>query len=190
MPLYCQNGKDSVNHPFNYAIPRAADGNQPFAYAVYGLMVGGVYSGAVSVELVKEIAPSQIAVKDRVELVAANPFMRIGGVNVLCDIAAEMNIDELKPFADTEHGLFLFDEAGEELKLQKVQFSVYVSGTVVRLAEKGGRDIAAAGEEQMGGMVCGLRKQKGTVGDAQPFQRFFVVLGSFAAACDDHGGES
>lgn len=117
MPLYCQNGKDSVNHPFNYVIPRAADGNQPFAYAVYGLMVGGVYSGAVSVELVKEIAPSQIAVKDRVELVAANPFMRIGGVNVLCDIAAEMNIDKLMPFADTEHGLFLFNKAGENLKL-------------------------------------------------------------------------
>lgn len=179
-----------MNHPFDYVVPRTADGNQPFADAVYGLMVSGVYSGAVSVELVKEIAPAQVAVKDRVELVAANPFMGIGGVNVLCDIAAEMNIDELKPFADTEHGLFLFDEAGEELKLQKVQFSVHVSGTVVRLAEKGGRDIAAAGEEQMGGMVRGFRKQESMVGDTKPFQRFFIVLGRFTAACDDHGRES
>ena len=117
MPLYSQNGEGAVNHPFDYVVPRAADGNQPFAYAVYGLMMGGVYSGAVSVELVKEIAPAQIAVKDRVELVAANPFMGIGGVNVLCGIAAEMNIDELMPFADTEHGLFLFNKAGENLKL-------------------------------------------------------------------------
>ena len=55
MPLYSQNGEGAVNHPFDYVVPRAADGNQPFAYAVYGLMMGGVYSGAVSVELVKEI---------------------------------------------------------------------------------------------------------------------------------------
>ena len=41
----------------------------------------------------------------------------------------------------------------------------------------------------MGGMVCGFRKQEGVVGNAQFLQRFFIVLGIFTAACDDHGGE-
>lgn len=178
-----------MNQPFDDVISCTADGNQPFSCAVYGLMVGGVYSGAVSVKLVKKVAPSQIAVKDRMELIAANPFMRIGGGDVLCDVAAEMNVDELKPFADAQHGLFLFDKTGEKLELQNVELGVHITGTLIRLSEKGGGDIAAAGEEQMGGMVCGFRKQEGVVGNAQFLQRFFIVLGIFTAACDDHGGE-
>lgn len=189
MPLYGQDGKGSVNQPFDYVIACTADGNQPFSCAVYGLMMGGVYSGAVSVELVKEIAAAQIAVENRVELVAADPFMRIGGVDVLCDVAAEMNIDELKPFADAEHGLFLFHEAGEKLKLQNVELRVHISGTVIFLTEKGGGDVAAAGKEQMGGMIRGLRQQEGMVGDAHSFQYFLVVLRIFIVAGDDNRGE-
>lgn len=178
-----------MDQPFDYVIRRTADGNQSISRAVYGLMVGGVYFGAVSVELIKEIAPAQIAVKNRVELIAADPFMGAGGVDVLCDVAAEMNIDELKPFADAEHGLFLFDKAGEKLELQDVELGIHISGTVIRLAEKGRRNIAAAGEEQMGGMVCRFRKQKGMIWDAQFFQHLLVVLGIFTATCDDYGGE-
>lgn len=44
--------------------------------------------------------------KNIVELVAADPFVVFGGADMLNDVAAEVDVDELKPFADTEHGLF------------------------------------------------------------------------------------
>lgn len=44
--------------------------------------------------------------KNIVELVAPDPSVGLGGVDMLCDIAAEMDVDKLEPLADTEHGLF------------------------------------------------------------------------------------
>lgn len=126
---------------------------------------------------------------DIVKLVMPCPFVGVGGVDVLCDVTAEMDVDDLKPFADAEHGLFLCHKAGEKPKLQKVELCVHVSGTVIRLAEKGGRNVAAAGEEQMRGPICGFVLKGGAVGDTQPFQRFFVIFCIFTAAGDDDGGE-
>ena len=101
-----------MNQSFDHVIPGAADGDQSPAHAVYGLMVGGIYLGAVSIELVKEIAAAKVAVKDIVKLVASDPSVVFGGVDMLCDIAAEMDVDELKPFADTERRVFLCRKTG------------------------------------------------------------------------------
>lgn len=178
-----------MEEPFDLVIPRAADGDQPPAGTVYGLMVGGIYQGAVSVELIKEVTASQIAVIYIVKLIMTDPFMDAGGVDVLCDVAAEMDVDELKPFADSQHGLFFCHKTGQELELQDIEFSIHISGTVILLAEKGGCNVAAAGEKQVGGMVCGLRMEGGMTGDAKPFQGFFIVFCMPAAACDDYGWE-
>lgn len=188
VPLYSQDGKGSVNQPFDDVISCTADGNQPFSCAVYGLMVGGVYSGAVSVELVKKVAPSQIAVKDRMELIAANPFMRIGGIDMLRDVAAEMDVDELEPFADAEYGLFLRRETGEDVELQDIKFCVNVAGAVVGLTEKGGRDVAAAGEQKVCGIVRpgGLHADK--AGNAHPSYDIFIISGVLGTTGDQYGG--
>ena len=189
MPLYSQNGQGGVNQSFDHAVGGTADRNQSFADLVYGLMMSGVYPGAVSVKLIEEVLTTQITVVDMVELVMSGPPVGFGGVNVLCDVAAEVDIDELKPFADAEHGLFLFHKTGEELELQDVELSVHIAGTVVRLSEEGGRNVAAAGEKQMGGVVCGFGVQEGVMGDGQPLQRFFIVFGILTAAGDDNGGK-
>ena len=142
-----------MDQPFYHVIPGAADRDQPFACAVQRLMVGGVYFGAVPVELVKEIAPSEIAVKNIVKLVAPDPFVGLGGVDMLRDIAAEMDVDELEPFADAEHGLFLCRETGKDIELQDIKLCVDAAGAMVGLPEKGGSNVAASREKKMCGAV-------------------------------------
>ncbi len=187
MPLYGQNGQGRVNQTFDHIVPGTADRDKPFACAVYGLMVGGVYLDVCSVELVKEITSAQVAVKDIVELVAPDPFVVLGGVDMLSDVAAEMDVDELKPFADTEHGLFLCRKAGKYFKLQDVKFCVDMAGTVVGLAEKGGRNVVASREKQMCRCVCSPGIQAGKKGNIQLYQGVFVVFCAFRAACNEYG---
>lgn len=177
-----------MDKPLDHVIPGAADRDQPSACAVYRLMVGGVYFGAVSVELVKEIAPSEIAVKNIVKLVAPDPSVGFSGVDMLRDVAAEMDVDELEPFADAEYGLFLRRETGEDVELQDIKFCVNVAGAVVGLTEKGGRDVAAAGEQKVCGIVRpgGLHADK--AGNAHPSYDIFIISGVLGTTGDQYGG--
>ncbi len=188
MPLYGKDGEQTVDKPLNHVIPGAADRDKPLACAVYRLMVGGVYFGAAAVELVKEIAPSEITVKNIVKLVAPDPFVGFGGIDMLRDVAAEMDVDELEPFADAENGLFLCRETGKDLKLQDIQFCVDVAGAVVGLTEKGGCDVAAAGEQKVCGIVRlgGIHADK--AGNAHPSYNIFIVSGVLGTTGDQYGG--
>ena len=177
-----------MNQSFDHVIPGAADGDQPSAHAVYGLMVGGIYLGAVSIELVKEIAAAKVAVKDIVKLVASDPSVVFGGVDMLCDVAAEMDVDELKPFADTEHGFFLCRKTGKNLKLQDVKPGVHAVGAVVGLAEKGRGDVAAAREKKMRGVVCLTRVETDKAGNAHPSYCVCIVFGVLWTTGDQYGG--
>jgi len=186
--LYRENWQGGVSQPFDHVIPGAADRDKPFPYAVYGLMMGGVYLDAASVELVKEITPAKAAVKDIVKLIASDPSVDFCGVDMLCDVAAKMDVDELKPFADTEHGLFLCRKPGKDVKLQDIQFRIDAVGAVVRLAEKGGRDVTTAREKQVGGGVRLAGIQTDEKGNVQFHQGVFIVLGVLGAAGDQYGG--
>lgn len=177
-----------MDKPLDHVIPGAADRDQVSACAVYRLMVGGVYFAAVSVELVKEIAPSEIAVKNIVKLVAPNPSVGFGGVDMLRDVAAEMDVDELEPFADAEYGLFLRRETGEDVELQDIKFCVNVVGAVVGLTEKGRRDVAAAWEKKMRGVVRLTGIQTDRAGNAHPSYCVFIVSGVFGTTGDQYGG--
>ena len=127
---------------------------------------------------------------DAVQLVPADPFVPVRGVDVLCDVAAEIHIDELKALADTEHGLFFRCKKGERLKLQNVQLRVDVVGAVIALAEESGRDVAAARQEQMGGSLGCFRIQSGVTGDTKSAQDVFVIFGIRCAAQNSDSGES
>lgn len=120
VPLHGQKGEGTVDNAFDHVISGAADRDKPSAHTVNGLMVGGINLDAAPVELVKEITAAEITVKNIVELVASDPFVGFGGVDMLRDVAAEVDIYELKPFADTEHGLFLCGKTGEYFKLEDV----------------------------------------------------------------------
>lgn len=177
-----------MNHTFDHVIPRAANGDKPLAGAVYGLMVGGIYFGAVSVELVKEIMPAEVTVKIIVELVAPDPFMGLGGVDMLCDVSAEMDIYKLKPFANAEHGLFLCCKTGEDFKLKDIKFCVDMAGAVVSLSEEGGCDVASAREKKVRGGVRLTGIQTDKTGDAQSFYGVFIIFGVLGTTGDQYGG--
>lgn len=102
---------------FNHAVPCAAYRDQIVSHVINGLVMGGIYLGTLAVELIEEILTAQAAVVDVVELITADPFMIVCGDDILVQIAAEMNIDQLETFADAEHWLASCDEAGECLEL-------------------------------------------------------------------------
>lgn len=83
VPLHGQKGEGTVDNAFDHVISGAADRDKPSAHAVNSLMVGGIYPDAASVELVKEIAAAEVTVKNIVKLVASDPFVVFGGVDML-----------------------------------------------------------------------------------------------------------
>ena len=186
MPLHGQNGENFVSQSFDHIIYGTADRDQPVAHAACGLMVGGIYHGACAVELIKEIQTAQFTAPYGMKLVAVLPFVRVGGVDVLYYVAAEMHVDQLQSLTDAQHGLFLCHKTGKKPQLQDIKLGINVSGTAVFLTEKGGRYVAAAGEKQMGGLTGGFGIEDGAVENAPPFQRLFLVFCIFASACDYH----
>ena len=70
---------------------------------------------------------------------------------VLDDGPAEVDVDDLEPFADAENGFSRLDESLEGPKLKTVQLFVYVTGALVRGSEQGRGNVPASGEDKMTG---------------------------------------
>ena len=83
-----------------------------------------------------------------VVLVFAVPLMFRSIFNMLTYGAAKVSVDDLHSLADTENGPAPFDEQVKALKLKDIQLGIDLSGTVILLAEEGGRNVSAAGKEQ------------------------------------------
>lgn len=120
MPLDSQQRQGNMKQPFYDIVAGAAGADKSVSQAIDSLMVSRVDQGTVAVELIKEVLTVKCAVVDVMCLVFTGPFMAVCGINVLIDIAAEMNIDDLEAFADTKHRFFLCHKKGEGLKLQDV----------------------------------------------------------------------
>lgn len=58
---------------------------------------------------------------------------------------------------------------------------------MVGLAEKGGGNVATAGEKQVGGAVSPIGIQTDETGNAQPLYRVFIVFSVPGAAGDQYG---
>ena len=152
MPLDGDDGKRHMHDALHDVVSGAAYYGQILSKLLYGLMVGGVDQCARAVQLIEEVHAVKSAVIDIVLLILSCPVMGVGGVDVLCDRSAQMDIDQLQSFAYAQYGLFLCHKRGERLNLQDIQFRVDVMGTMVLLPEEGGRNVAAARQEQMAGL--------------------------------------
>ena len=119
---------------------------------------------------------------DIVQLVAGRLLMEGGGGDMLRDRAAQMYVDELHPFADPQHGLLLLQKKGERLDLQNIQFGVDLAGAVVLLPEKGGRDVAAAGQDQMRRLIRFLDVQRRKTGNLRHTDCVFIIVGIFGTS--------
>ncbi len=187
MPLDGQDGESPVYDAFDHAVSGAADRQQIVSRTVYSLVMGGIDHSAHAVQLIEEILTAQIAVIDMVELVAADPFVIVCGDDVLKQIAAEMDVDELESLADAKNGFTFRDEARKRLKLQNIQCGIYMERAVICLPEEGGGDVASSGKEQVRGAVGGFRVCCSEVGDAHSIQGGFIVLRILLVAKDGDG---
>lgn len=79
-------------------------------------------------------------------------------------------------------------ETGKDLHLQDIKFCVNMTGTVVGLAEKGGRNVAAARKKKVCGGVCLPGIQTDKAGYTQLFYGVFIVLCVSGTAGDEYGG--
>ena len=154
MPLHGDDGQGDMLDAFDDVIAGAADGQQIFAQPVEGLMMGGIDRCAEPVQLIEEIGAGQAAVIYMVLLIRAVPLVGSGSGDMLDDGAAEGDVDDLHPLTDAEDRPAAAHKGFQRLHLQNIQFCVYAAGAAVCLAEEGGRDVAAAGQQQMGGS-CG-----------------------------------
>lgn len=172
---------------FDHTVSGAADREQVVSQTVYSLVMGGIDHSAHAVELIEEILTAQIAVIDMVELVAADPFVIVCGDDVLKQIAAEMDVDELESLADAENGFAVRYKVRKRLKLQNIQCGIYMERAVICLTEEGGGDIASSGKEQVCGAFGGFRVRCSEVGDACSIQGGFIVLRILLMAKDSDG---
>lgn len=187
MPLDGHNGQSLVYEPLDHAVSGATDRNQIVSRMVYGLMMSGVYQSALTIELIKEILTAKAAVINLMKLVAVDPLVLFSSGDVLKQVTAEMDIDELESLTDAEHRFAFFDEAGERFQLHDVQNGIHTERAVICLSEECGGDIAAAGKEQMGRPVSGIWVGRSEVGDIHSIQDGFIVLGIRFVTKDGNG---
>ncbi len=154
VPLYAEDGEGVVHDPLDHIVPGTADGEEGQSKSVDPLMVGGVYDRAQTVELVEKVISPQTAVIDRMALVVTGPLVDGGCFQILMDVAAEVDVDQLDSLADAKNGTFALYEKVKDLKLEDIQLGVDGAGAVVMLAEKGGRDVAAARKDEVVGGGC------------------------------------
>lgn len=184
MPLYGHHRKRAVNQSFDDIVPGAADGDQIIPQTGDCLVVGGIDQRAAAVELIEEIPAGQGAVVDVVALVFSNPFVAVRGGDILRNSAAETDVDKLHSLADAKHRLFHGKEKIQRLKLQKIQFRIYILGTVIGLAEESGRNVPAARQKQMGS-AGGLPGVQGGEAGKSEHAGGFLIIDSVPGAADD-----
>lgn len=125
-------------------------------------------------------------VDDGVVQVTPRGAVAVGSVHVLDDGAAERDIDELHPLADAEDGDAGAQAQLQRLELQDIQLGVDVHGAAIAFPEKGGRDIAAARQQEpvAGNHLAGVQRRQGRV--AVIAQEADVVIGRAGASEDSN----
>ena len=186
VPLYAEDREGVVHDPLDHIVPGTADGEKRKPKPVDPLMVGGVYDRAQTVELVEKVIPPQTAVIDRMALVVTGPPVDGGCFQILMDVAAKVDIDQLDPFADTKDGAFALHKKVEDLKLEDIQLGVDGAGAVVVLAEKGGCDVAAARKDEVVGGGSFFLAESGEYPCTKRTEGPFIILGVPASSGNDY----
>ena len=186
MPLYAEDREGVVHDPLDHIVPGTADGEKGQSKPVDPLMVGRVYDRAQTVELVEKVIPPQTAVIDRMALVVTDPLVDGGCFQILMDVAAKVDIDQLDPFADTKDGAFALHKKVEDLKLEDIQLGVDGAGAVVALPEKGGRDVAAARKDEVVGGGSFFLAESGEYPCTKRTEGPFIILGVPASSGNDY----
>ena len=186
VPLDTKNGEGVVYDSLYYVVAGTTDSAKRKPKTVNALMMGRVYDRAQTVELVEKVIPPQTAVIDRMALVVTGPLVDGGCFQILMDVAAKVDIDQLDPFADTKDGAFALHKKVEDLKLEDIQLGVDGAGAVVVLAEKGGCDVAAARKDEVVGGGSFFLAESGEYPCTKRTEGPFIILGVPASSGNDY----
>lgn len=189
MPLDTENGKAIVRNALNNAVSAAAEGLQRVSKTINSLMMSGIDDRAGAVKLIEKVVTAQTAVVNRVKLVMPDPLMQRRAGKILTNRSAEVDINQLKPLADTENRTPALYEKIKNLQLKNIQLCIRLAGSMIVLTKKSGSDISAARKHKI---VSGCRlffAERGKDADAQSAEGFFIVLCIAASAgnCDIRG---
>lgn len=110
------------------------------------LVVGAVDRAGGAIEPVKGRTRDSLC---PVKLILIGITVKIGGGEMLDDIPAEVNVDDLHPPADTQDGFSCPDKRVQYQELRPVQSRIHKEGALICLTEEVRMDIAAARKHKM-----------------------------------------
>ena len=100
-------GKKAVTKSLNHAVKTALYISDSTPRKVYALMVGTVHRKAAAVDFSKEGVPKRKGIMD---LIGAVILMEVAGRQILMDVPAKGNIDQLHTLADAKNRFFFKNE--------------------------------------------------------------------------------
>lgn len=180
MPLHAVDGEPAVKNGFRYGGGRSILGEQKsLTEPPDALMVGAVDSQTAAIEHMQEGIMDNGGI---MKLVPVLILMKCSFFHVLNDGAAEKNIDNLHPFADSEYRLMIAQSLFHGFKLDNVQFCVYIFRAVIFLPEKSGCNIAAARQKHAAAGGNPAWGKGGKTGNSQTGKGSFIVSGVLCAS--------
>lgn len=122
----------------------------------------------------------------RMELIPAGVPVGSAGGEILYDIPAKIDVDDLQAAADAEDRLAVQNKGVEKIELGLVQMRIDRDGTAIFLAEPVRVDVSAAGKQQTVAAGGHLRPEADHKGHAAGSERRFIIFGVFSDTCNEN----
>lgn len=145
VPLHTNDREIVVAQSLHYTIVAVLDIGQRGSLQIHALMMGAVYHKPLPVKPVEDSVRQS---EGLMVLISIRVLMAASGWQILMDITAKENVDELHSPADTKNRLFFRYKGFQDRKLQSVKNRIKKTGTAVKLTKQDGIDIAATGKEK------------------------------------------
>lgn len=183
VPLHAQDGFCLVFEGFDDAVGGALGDHKSRTDPAAPLVVGAVDRAGIAVEAAEDGAGG---IGHLMELVAAGIFVGGSGGEILDDISAKIDVDDLQAPADAKHRFFVQDESMEKIELGLIQDGIDGGGAPILLAKAAGMDVPSAGKQQAVTEAGFLRTEADSERNAKGGQGRFVIFGVPGDTCNEN----
>lgn len=176
MPLHTENGQKAMGESLRHLICAVLNIAYPFSGNVNALMVCTVYRKGFAVQLIQQ---GTRVCGGGMKLIRPVVLVLPEGGQILADVPAEKDIDQLHALADAKNRFLVENEFPQNGELQPVKSRINDPRAAVQLAEEPGVNIAAARKNKpiVEAYVRHMQGDSGTC--AQSSKGGFVVGGLF-----------
>ena len=176
MPLHTENGQKTMGESLRHLICAVLNIAYPFSGNVNALMVCAVYRKGFAVQLIQQ---GTRVCGGGMKLIRPVVLVLPEGGQILADVPAEKDIDQLHALADAKNRFLVENEFPQNGELQPVKSRINDPRAAVQLAEEPGVNIAAARKNKpvVEAYVRHMQGDSGTC--AQSSKGGFVVGGLF-----------